>query len=112
MQSQRAETTVKKNNCKSKGLVLVQPFHDQLRSDLAALEREHLIESFLDAAHTLRFRLVEREADHLLDDFATTAVSMSPLARGLMFVHHTSRVQLSQTPECVLSIIPESSALL
>jgi hypothetical protein len=62
---------VKKNNCKSKGLPLPQSFHNRLRSDLVALEREHLIESFLDAEQTLRFRLVEQKADHLLECFAT-----------------------------------------
>jgi hypothetical protein len=61
------ETTVKKNNCKSKGLTLPQSFHNRLRSDLVALEREHLIESFLDAEQSLRFRLVEQKADHLSD---------------------------------------------
>lgn len=65
---------MKKNNCKSKGLARPQSFHDRLRGDLVALEREHLIESFLDAEQSLRFRLVEQKADHLLDDFASTAV--------------------------------------
>jgi hypothetical protein len=67
MHSERAETKVKTNNCKSKELSLPQPFHDQLRSDLAALEHEHLIESFLDAEHTLRCRIVEHAWNHLKD---------------------------------------------
>jgi hypothetical protein len=53
---------VRENNCKSKRSLLLQALHNQLRLDLAALEREHLIESFLDEEDTVRYGLLHTKA--------------------------------------------------
>jgi hypothetical protein len=49
---------VTQNNCKANGLLLAEVFRNQLRSDMAALERKQFIESFVDAELTLRYRIV------------------------------------------------------